>query len=302
MCSNGGDGASAKARCESATRGMITSGAEMPDGDDQTFEVALAYDGAFVPRYAWRFGERLLGALRLGSRPSVLDLACRTGYPSSGVMERARDGRVIALDRDAKFLELARSRMGADVGRRVFLKQGGATELRFGAEVFSHVICNLLDRVSVDRAAVLSEARRVLIPGGQMVFTAALQGSFIEVVDMLREVATRRDLARLAERVEQYASTFPTIDRLRDEMVSQGFASVTVDAWEFTLDYPDAQALFADPVAQHAGISDWRWCAEAAPDADAVLAAVRVAFDTYFRGLGFSITVVGGVVSGYKPE
>ncbi len=147
--------------------------------------------------------------------------------------------------------------------------------------------------VSPEGAAAAEATVRALAPS-----LAAL----IEVVDMLREVATRRDLARLAERVEQYASTFPTIDQLRDEMVSQGFASVTVDAWEFTLDYPDAQALFADPVAQHAGISDWRWCAEAAPDADAVLAAVRVAFDTYFRGLGFSITVVGGVVSGYKPE
>ncbi len=29
----------------------------MTEGDDQTFEVALAYDGAFVPRYARRFGE-----------------------------------------------------------------------------------------------------------------------------------------------------------------------------------------------------------------------------------------------------
>lgn len=274
----------------------------MSDADDQTFEVALAYDGTVVPRYARRFGERLLGALRLGSRPSVLDLACRTGYPATALLDRARDGRVIALDRDPKFIELARSRMGVDVGRRVFLKQGGATELRFGAEVFSHVVCNLLDRVTVDRAAVLSEARRVLIPGGQLVFTAALQGSFLEVVDLLREVATRRDLARLAERVEQYASTFPSAETVRDELVSQGFASVTVDAWEFSLDYADAQSLFADPVSQHAALSDWRWCAEAAPDADAVLAALRAAFDTYFRGTGFSITIVGGVASGYRPE
>ncbi len=274
----------------------------MTEGDDQTFEVALAYDGAFVPRYARRFGERLVAALRLGARPSVLDLACRTGYPAAAILERARDGRVIARDRDAKFLELARARMGTDVGRRVFLKQGGATELRFGAEVFSHVVCNLLDRVTVDRAAALSEARRVLIPGGQIVFTLPLQGSFAEVVDLLREVATRRDLARLAERVEQYASTFPSAEQVRDEVVSQGFASVAVETWEFTLDYPNAQSLFTDPVTQHAALSDWRWCAEAAPDPDAVLAALRFAFDTYFYGTGFALTIVGGVVTGYKPE
>ncbi len=272
----------------------------MTEGDDQTFEVALAYDAGFVPRYARRFGERLLAALHIASRPSVLDLACRTGYPSSQLLEQVRDGRIIALDRDPKFLELARARMGADVGRRVFLKQGGATELRFGAEVFSHAICNLLDRVSVDRGAVLSEALRVLVPGGQIAFTLPLQGSFIEAVDLLREVATRRDLARLAERVEQYAASFPTADQVRDELASRGFASVEVSAWEFTLDYTSSHELFADPVTHHAALSDWRWCAEAAPDPDAVLAALRAAFDTYFQGRGFSLTVVGGVASGFK--
>lgn len=273
----------------------------MNEGLDATFEAALAYDGAVVPRYARSFGERLLQSLRFNTRPSVLDLACRTGYPASQILEQRRDGRIIALDRDPKFLELARARMGSEVGRRVFLKQGGATELRFGAEVFTHAVCNLLDRVSVDRAAVFSEAMRVLVPGGQMVFTLALQGTFLEAVDLLREIATRRDLTRVAERVEQYATNFPTATQARDELAAQGFTDVTVDAWEFTLDYRSAHALFGDPVIQHAALADWRWCAEAAPDADAVLAALRSGFDTYFGETGLALTVVGGAVSGFKP-
>lgn len=272
----------------------------MIDGDDQTFEVALAYDAAFVTRYARRFGERLLAALRVAPRPSVLDLACRTGYPTSQILERLPDGRVIALDRDAKFIEVARARMGADVGRKIFLKQAVATELRFGAEVFSHVVCNLLDRVSVDRAAVLSEAQRVLVADGQMVFTLALQGSFAEVVDLLREIATRHDYARLAERVEQYAATLPSADQVRDELIARGFTGVEVSAWEFTLDYGSSSELFADPVIQHAALSDWRWCAEAAPEPDAALAALRQGFDTYFAGGRFGVTVVGGVASAFK--
>lgn len=273
----------------------------MTDASDQTFETALAYDAAFVPRYARRFGERLLAAVTLGSRANVLDLACRTGYPASQILDTARDARVIALDRDPKFIELARARAGVEVGRRIFFKQSGATELRFGAEVFTHVVCNLVDRVSVDRAAVLSEARRVLRPTGQVAFTLPLQGSFAEATDFLREIATRHDLARLAERVEQYAAGFPTAEQLREELAERGFERVSVDAWPFALDYVSAQELFADPVTLHACLADWRWCAEAAPDADAVLAQLRSTFETYFQGRHFPVTVVGAVAVGYRP-
>lgn len=273
----------------------------MSDGNDQGFELALAYDGAVIPRYARHFGERLLGTMRFGPKPNVLDLACRTGYPAVKVLETARDGRIIALDRDGKFLELARARLGVDVGRKVFLKQGGATALRFGADVFTHVACNLIDRVAEERTAILSEALRVLLPGGQVAFTLALQGSFAEPLDLLREVATRYDLARVSERVEQLTAKMPTAEQVRGELAAQGFVASHVESWGFTLDYGSSHELFHDPVIQHAAFADWRWCAEAAPDPDAVLASLRGAFDTYFAGRGFSVGVVGGVATGFKP-
>ena len=57
---------------------------------DAALEQALAYDAAFVPRFAQRFGERLLLALDLPPRANVLDLACRTGYPAVQVLDRVR--------------------------------------------------------------------------------------------------------------------------------------------------------------------------------------------------------------------
>ncbi len=273
----------------------------MTEASDQTFEAALAYDGVVVPRYARHFGERLLAHLRLGPRASVLDLACRTGYPATQVLQLAPDCRVIALDRDARFLELARARAGSELGRRIFFKTGAATELRFGAEVFSHAVCNLLDRVTVDRAAVLGEVWRVLVPGGQTVVTLAAQGSFAEPLDMLREVATRWDLARLAERVEQYAATLPSPAQVQAEFAAAGFQHVTVEPFAFELDYASSYALFSDPVIDVAALAEWRWCAEAAPDPDAVLATVRAAFDTYFESRGFRVAVAGCVASAYKP-
>lgn len=273
----------------------------MDGSDDAQFEQALAYDGTVVPRYARRFGDPMLAALRFGPRPNVLDLACRTGYPALQILQMAPDGRVIALDRDPRYLELARARAGADTGRRVFFKQGAGVTLRFGAEVFSHAVCNLLDRVTVDRPTALAEVSRVLLPGAQLAYSLPLQGSFIEPMDMLREVATRYDLARVGERVEQYATTLPTSELLEGELGALGFTRVAIETFSFGLDYTSAADLFADPVIFHAALADWRWCVEAAPDPDGVLVAMRHALDTYSGGGGFSVSVVGAVVSAFKP-
>jgi ubiquinone/menaquinone biosynthesis C-methylase UbiE len=272
---------------------------------DQAFEAALAYDSAVVPRYARPFGERLLDALRFdtlraGARPEVLDLACRTGYPTTHVLQRVPGARVIALDRDAKFIELARARMGAEAGRRVFFKQSPAAPLRFGDEVFTHAYCNLVDRVTADRRGVLHELARVLVPHGQVVLTLTARGSFLEAMDMLREHAVRCDLTRLHERVDQYDLSLPTAETLSEELTATGFYDVAVERFTFTLDYGSAHELFSDPSIVHAALSDWRWCAEATPDPDAVLAAVRHALDTYFMGERIPVTVVGAVASAWR--
>jgi ubiquinone/menaquinone biosynthesis C-methylase UbiE len=264
---------------------------------DQTFEAALAFDAAIVPRYARHFGERLLGALRLGPKPHILDLACRTGYPTQSILDRARDGRIIALDRDAKFIELARARIGADVGRKVFFKHWAPPELRFGAEVFTHAVCNLFDRVTTDYTALFSEVYRVLSPGGQFVFTMPLQGSCVEVFDMLREVAIRHDLKKLSERIEQQTLAVPTAKDLKEDLVVSGFAHVEVSPWSFELDYPSSREMFDDPVTQQLMLPDWRSCAEAAPDADMVLQQVREALDTYFQKTTLNLTIVGCVAT-----
>lgn len=264
-----------------------------PPGDG-VYDAVLAYDAAFVPRYAQRFGEMLLRSLDLPARANVLDVACRTGYPAAQVLDLTRDGRVIALDADSKYLELARARVDGEVGRRIFFKQGSATDLRFSDEIFTNVLGNLIDRATADRGALVAEAARVLRPGGQLVLTMPLRGSFAEVVDLLREVALRHDLARVAERLEQYVATFPTAALWQTEIASRGLSDVTVETREFTLEYRSGAALFADPVVTSAAMSEWRWCAEGAMDPEALLRYVHHAVDTYYQGRTFELTVMAG--------
>jgi SAM-dependent methyltransferase len=257
----------------------------------------LAYDAAFVPRYAQRFGARLLGALKLTPRANVLDLGCRTGYPCVDLLDLAPDLRVMAIDPDAQHLELARARAGAALGRRIFFKQDPPCPLRFGDEVFTHVVGNLVTDLGAPRGALLADCARVLQRGGQLAFTLGLRGSFAEAADLLREVALGGDLPWVSERVESYALSHPTEQELRAELEALGFRDVLVESWEFTLRYGSSEALFGDPVIEVAALPAWRWCAEGAADPDAVLRALRTAVDTYFQGIELELTVVGGCVS-----
>lgn len=270
------------------------------DDDARKLERVLAYDAAFVPRYARRFGKKLLDALSLPPRANVLDLGCRTGYPCVELLDRAPDLRVMAIDPDPQYLELARARAGAHLGRRIFFKQDRPVDLRFGDEVFTNVIGNLVDRMGSDRAAIFGECARVLQRGGQLVVTLPLHGSFAEVVDLLREVALGRDLPRVSERVEQYAATLPTEETLRAELDARGFEDALVESWEFALEYPSSESLMSDPAVLSAAMTEWQWCAEGAGSPDGVLRALRHAVDTYFQGRTFELTVVAGCVSARK--
>lgn len=263
----------------------------------RALERVLAYDAAFVPRYAQRFGRKLLDALDLPPKANVLDLGCRTGYPCVDLVDRYDDARVVAVDPDAEYLELARARAGAHLGRRVFFKNDSVPTLRFGDEVFSNVYANLVDRLPASRADVLAVCGRVLQRGGQLVATLPLRGSFAEPVDLLREVALGRELPGVSDRVERYAASMPGDDALRAELEAAGFERVLVESWEFTLEYPSSEALFGDPVVVTAALPEWRWCAEGSAAPEAVLRALRHAVDTYFAGREFAVTVVGGCVS-----
>lgn len=270
----------------------------MGDEDDsRALERVLRYDASFVPRFAQRFIRHLLDALSLGPRANVLDLGCRTGHPTIEILERRSDARVIALESDAQHLELARARVGAEVGRRVFFKQAPPFPLSFGDGVFSHVVANLIDRLDVARDALFGESARVLAPDGALVFTLCMSGSFIEVIDLLREVALARELPEVAERVERYARSLPGEDTLRAELLHRGYRDILVESWEFTVEHPSSESLMSDPILEFAAMPEWRWCAEGAPNADAVLRALRDTIDTYYQGRDFALTVVGGCVS-----
>ncbi len=180
-------------------------------------------------------------------------------------------------------------------------------ELSFGDEVFDLAVGNLIfggleaDATAVGEKTALGEIRRVLGPGGRALLSRPLAGTFEEVLDMLREVALRRDLSGAQKRLDVLSTRHPTADAWAAQLAAAGFTDVHVHVGEHRLAFKSARELFADPLVRVVAMPEWRWIAGLGPGSETVLEEAERALDTYFAGGPISLTVVAGSVRAQKP-
>jgi demethylmenaquinone methyltransferase/2-methoxy-6-polyprenyl-1,4-benzoquinol methylase len=143
-------------------------GDPLPEGEAKTARVQAMFD-RIAPRYdlvnvvmtfgldrRWR--HRTVRALALAPGSVVLDLAAGTGDLSRGA---ARAGyRTVGVDLSAGMLEADRSRHPR--------AQGDSARLPFADGSFDGVVCGYALRNFTDLPGALSEAARVLRPGGRL--------------------------------------------------------------------------------------------------------------------------------------
>lgn len=116
--------------------------------------------------------SRLLEQEHPGFRPArILDIGCSAGAASAAYAWRHPDAEVHAIDIGAGMLRYAHARAEA-LGVRVHFHQMDATALDFEPESFDLVVShNVLHEMGDDtRRRMIAQARRVLRPGGLLVF------------------------------------------------------------------------------------------------------------------------------------
>lgn len=140
-------------------------------------EIALAYDvlapiyDQLVARWEAPTYAHALYALAPESGERVLDVGCGPGHLLAMVAPTVGpEGDVYGLDVAPQMLESAAQRLAA-LDAPAALYRGDARALPFADEVFDAVVLTeTLELFSeTDAAAVLSEIRRVLEPGGRLV-------------------------------------------------------------------------------------------------------------------------------------
>ncbi|MBX3252137.1 MAG: methyltransferase domain-containing protein, partial [Myxococcales bacterium] len=253
---------------------------------------ARLVDAVVVPRFAAHFARLLLAEVPADAR-NVLDVGCGTGHVSFHVLSRiGPSGRVVAVDRDAGLVDLARRRGWEEIGKRLFFKVETAESLSFGDGVFDVVVGNLLYPELTDHQRALAELRRVLTPGGRLLLTTPLRGTFGEVFDVLHERADHLGDEALRQRARVVEARQPTVASLDAALTNAGFEEIEVRHETFRLSFRSAAELFADRLVRLVAMPDWREVV--GDDGQAHLQAVERALDTYFAGGPLSLTVDAG--------
>lgn len=163
---------------------------------------------------------RAYAALRLRPGMQVLDAGCGTGDDTRELAVAVTPGgEAVGLDRSAEMIRIARARGGEGVR----FEEGSATELPFPDEVFDAYRCERLLHHLDDPARALTEAFRVLRPGGRI---AVVEPDFDGVLFAGDVAVTRRIVHAFAD-----AFAAGTVARRLPELfVAAGFTEVDVQS------------------------------------------------------------------------
>lgn len=203
----------------------------------RAFDRAAAdYDRAAVLQR--EVGARLVERLdyvRLTPR-RILDLGSGTGTVSAALARRYPRARILQMDVSLSMLRHARgrNRLRTWLGGMQFTA-GDAERLPLAAGSFDLVLSNLAIQWCNDLEAVMAELRRVLRPGGLVMFTTFGPDTLRE----LREAWSRVD-------GHVHVSRFEDMHDIGDAMVRAGLADPVMDMEPFTLTYRTVRDLMAD--------------------------------------------------------
>ena len=145
-------------------------GADMSDSDKLfTGSIPEIYDTYLVPLIFESFAADLAQRVADGPSADVLETAAGSGVVTRALAALlAEDARYSVTDLNQPMLDRAKQQQKPDT--RISWQQADALNLPFGDDGFDVVCCQFGAMFFPDRPAGYREARRVLKPGGRLIF------------------------------------------------------------------------------------------------------------------------------------
>lgn len=180
-------------------------------------------------------------------KPSrILDIGCGTAYCTRLLHEQYKRADIHGIDLSAPMLERAHQSTPRGMpwhGRHHFL-QGNALHLPYKEGSFDLVCSNLTMQWVAEPQQMLAEMRRVLAPGGLILFSTFGRRTLSEL---------RQSLAAIAHENAGLVLPFPDVTSLGDTLMKLPVELPVTDSDIFTLTYPDTMALVRE--LKHLGAS-----------------------------------------------
>lgn len=262
---------------------------------------AALFENAVVPRYLSFFASLAVQMLLPFAPARIAHPGCRVGYPHIEIADRFPDCNIVGIDPSEAAIALARQRVEGMSGVTIDYVVGDGIPPGVEPGSFTHAMAIHPMGGPEQRAQLLSDMHRLLLPGGQAVFALPLRGSFPEISDMLREFALRLDLAELGKAVDVAAMNRPTIETLSEELESAGLTDVDVDVSLIAISFASGRELVEDPIARLMVFADMAAVLPAEPGLlQTAFKYVEDAIQKYWSEGVFELTLNVGCASGRK--
>jgi ubiquinone/menaquinone biosynthesis C-methylase UbiE len=231
----------------------------------------------------------------------VAHLGCRTGYPANDIAHRLTGCRITGVDSSPAALELARTKSALLSNVAVDYVHTPTIPTNLPSGGFSHALCLHPAGVNGDYKAVFAELFRLLTPGGQMVMSLPLRGSFPELYDMLREYALRHEQPHFGEAIDASASARPNPETLSDQVEGAGFIDVDMGFELVTVPFDNGRDFLEDPIARLVVGPDIRTSVADGSNVEPAMEYAADAVSKYWSEITFELTVNIGFVSARRP-
>lgn len=240
------------------------------------------YDTFLVPLIFEPYAADLAQRVTDGPSADVLETAAGSGVVTRALAARlASDARYVVTDLNQPMLDRAKQQQNPDT--RITWTQADALELPFEDGKFDVVCCQFGAMFFPDRPAGFREARRVLRPGGRLIFNVwdrIEENEFADIVTKsVSEVFPDAPPVFLARTPHGYHDT----DQIAADVKAAGFGSVEIQ----TLSEQSHAATAADPaIAYCKGTPLRNEIVSRDPDAldDVTQRATRAIKDTFGSG------------------
>jgi len=196
----------------------------------QSFAAAsVTYDG--VAALQRTVGKALLDTINTGSLTgTLLDLGCGTGFLTSGLLAHARP--IIALDIALPMLQLTQTKLDTP---NVSYVCADAEQLPLAGQIADGVFSNLALQWCVNLERVFTDIKRVMKPGGRLVFSTFGPQTLQELKEAWGEVDDFN-----------HVNEFYNEQQLTGFLQLAGYTEITVETNAYLSSYDSVLALMKE--------------------------------------------------------